>query len=411
MASLMNVDEAVSRILEPIQPLSVEQVTLLDALGRVLAETVTSPLDLPPFANSAVDGYAVRAADVQRTPAKLNVSMDIPAGRAPERALGPGEAARIMTGAPVPEGADAIVMVEHTDSIWRAGDDNSLAPEVVIYEAVSAGANLRPAGENIRSGAVIIQAGQVLRPQDIGMLATAGIARIAVYRQPRAAIITTGDELAAPGTPLKPGQIYDANTYTLAGLVREAGGVPLLLPAASDRLEDVRRLFYDGLSLAPDLLISSAGVSVGAADYVRAVLEELGQVDFWRINLRPGKPLAYGQLQGRPFFGLPGNPVSAMITFEVIVRPALRKMLGMAANPETILATTAEELKSDGRRSYIRVKLSRVEGQLTATMTGTQSSGALMSMVLADGLLVIPEGVTHVSAGTELPVRLLRHDQ
>jgi molybdopterin molybdotransferase len=313
-----------------------------------------------------------------------------------------------MTGAPLPQGADAIVPVEDTDSEWHAGDDQPLPARVTINSAVNVGAAVRRAGENIHAGQKVLPAGIVLRPQDIGMAASIGVGRVPVVRQPRAALLTTGDELASPDTPLAPGQIYDANSYTLAGLVQQAGAQPIVLPPARDSLESVRALFSDALAQQPDIIISSAGVSVGAADYVRVVLEEMGRVDFWRINLRPGKPLAYGHVQGIPFFGLPGNPVSAMVTFDVIVRPALLKMLGQRDTTPLVHATTAEPIESDGRRSYLRVTLERRGGQLVARLTGTQSSGALMSMVLADGLLIVPEGERFVPAGTELAVRLLR---
>jgi molybdopterin molybdotransferase len=210
---------------------------------------------------------------------------------------------------------------------------------------------------------------------------------------------------------LTPGKIRDTNSYTLYGLVKLQGGQPIRLPIAGDTLQDVRHLFLTALEQHPDLIISSAGVSVGAADLVRTVLEELGKIDLWRINMRPGKPLAFGQIQNVPFFGLPGNPVSAMVTFEIFVRPAILKLAGREGEMGLVQAIVGEDIRSDGRRSYLRVRLTRNQGQWVAYTTGTQSSGALMSMVLADGLLIVPEGVTFVQEGTELPVRLLRHLQ
>lgn len=397
-----------AEILASTARLEAQEVSLYDAYGRTLADDLTASIDLPPFDNSSMDGYAVRAADTAQAPVTLDVVMDIPAGAWPSGTVGAGQAARIMTGAPLPQGADAIVPVEDTDSEWHAGDDQPLPARVTINSAVNVGAAVRRAGENIHAGQKVLPAGIVLRPQDIGMAASIGVGRVPVVRQPRAALLTTGDELASPDTPLAPGQIYDANSYTLAGLVQEAGAQPIVLPPARDSLESVRALFRDALAQQPDIIISSAGVSVGAADYVRVVLEEMGRVDFWRINLRPGKPLAYGHVQGIPFFGLPGNPVSAMVTFDVIVRPALLKMLGQRDTTPLVHAITAEPIESDGRRSYLRVTLERRGGQLVARLTGTQSSGALMSMVLADGLLIVPEGERFVPAGTELAVRLLR---
>jgi molybdopterin molybdotransferase len=235
-----------------------------------------------------------------------------------------------------------------------------------------------------------------------------GYNHIQVIRQPRVAILTTGDELVGADQPLSPGKIHDTNSYTLAALVTTYGGQPIRLSPSPDTLEAVRKLFHDALAQKPDIIISSAGVSVGATDLIRIVLDELGEVNLWRINLRPGKPLAFGHLQGIPFFGLPGNPVSAMVTFDVIVRPALLKLAGKPDDTPITTAIVGEDIPSDGRRTYARVKLNYENGQLIARTTGTQSSGALMSMVVADGLLIIPEGMTEVAVGTPLPVRLLR---
>jgi molybdopterin molybdotransferase len=406
MADLLNVDAAIARILEYIQPIEVEAVHLTQALGRILAEDVHSGVDLPPFANSSMDGYAVRAADLGTIPTTLQVVLDIPAGTFPTQMLQAGEAARIMTGAPMPEGADAVIPVEDTDSEWALG---GAAPSTVeIRKGANSGANVRPVGENIAHGQIVLRKGTLLRPQDLGILASIGHAQVQVARQPKVAILTTGDELVTADEALSPGKIRDANSYLLAGLVTEYGGIPLVLPIAPDRLEAVRELFHQALAQKPDLIISSAGVSVGAADYVRTVLEELGEINFWRINLRPGKPLAFGMLHDVPFFGLPGNPVSAMVTFDVIVRPALFKMIGRTDEPETITSVVDEDLISDGRRSYLRVTLHREDGRVIARQTGTQSSGALFSMVLADGLMIVPEGVTEVKKGTNVTVRLLR---
>jgi molybdopterin molybdotransferase len=408
-ADLLNVDEAVRQILQKITPIDEENISFMQGFGRILAENVVSEVDLPPFANSSVDGYAVRSDDLVQIPTTLQVVLDIPAGSFPQRRIQPGEAARIMTGAPIPEGADAVIMVEDTDSEWQLGGE---APRSVeIRKKARPGENVRPIGENVRQGQQVLRRGMILRPQDIGMLASIGQTQVKVARSPRIAILTTGDELVAADEPLSPGKIRDANSYMLAALVIQYGGIPLVQPIAPDRLEAVRTLFQNTLAQKPDMVVSTAGVSVGAADYVRTVLDELGEINFWRINLRPGKPLAFGLLdQGRvPFFGLPGNPVSAMVTFDVIVRPALFRMQGRVDTPETVMAVIDRDVPSDGRRSYIRVTLSRENGKIIARETGTQSSGALMSMVLADGLMIIPEGVTLVKSGTEVTVRLLRN--
>jgi molybdopterin molybdotransferase len=412
LSTLLNVDEAVAQILRGIGLLPAESVPLADSLGRVLAVDIRSEINLPPFANSSMDGYAVRAEDVagaaKDKPAILRVVMDIPAGATPKVVLQNGEAARIMTGAPLPDGANAVVPVEETDSQFNAAGNDPLPAQVVVYKGSKTGDYVRPIGEDIRAGQIVLAAGTTLRPQEIGVLAALGCATVSVIRKPRVAIISTGDELVEVGEPLAPGKIRDSNGYTIAALVTSYGGQPVRLPVARDTLDDVRRAFHDALDSQPDIILSSAGVSVGAFDVVRTVLAELGEVNFWRVNLRPGKPLAFGHLRGVPFFGLPGNPVSAMVTFDVFVRPVLLKMNGQPDAWPTAKALAGEDIPSDGRRSYIRVKLARENGHFVATTTGTQSSGALTSMVLADGLLIIPEGVKHVPAGMELEVRLLK---
>lgn len=413
MADLLSVDEALERILSGITPLPAERVALLESLGRTLAEDIYAEANHPPFPNSSMDGYAVRAEDVAAartdTPACLHVSLDIPAGSAPTQPLHPGEAARIMTGAPLPQGADAVVPVEQTDGRWSAGDQRSLAAEVQVYRAVQPGDYVRQAGEDIRAGQVVLTAGSTLRAPEIGVLAALGCVYVPVTRQPRVAVLSTGDELVDIHEPLPPGKIRDSNGYALAALVATYGGLPFRIPIARDTLDDVRRRFHEALDIRPDLILSSAGVSVGAFDVVRAVLDELGQIDFWRINLRPGKPLAFGHLRDIPFFGLPGNPVSAMVTFDIFVRPVLYRLGNRADESATVMVMTGEDIRSDGRRSYLRVKLTDEDGQLVARLTGTQSSGVLTSMVQADGLLIVPEEVTFVPAGTSLPVRLLRY--
>jgi molybdopterin molybdotransferase len=411
MAELLNVDLALARILEYITPLDSEPIPLTAALGRVLGENIISDVNIPPFPNSSMDGFAVRAADLTGE-TRLRVIMDIPAGTAPTRALQTGEAARIMTGAPMPDGADAVVPVEQTDVQFSIND--ALPEHVTVRQAVKSGDYVRAAGEDFGAGQLIIGAGKLLRPQEIGVLAALGRAQVVVVRQPRVAILSSGDELLTVDEPLTAGKIRDVNAYTLSSLVADNGGKPLPLPIAKDTLESVRTLFREALAQQPDMIISSAGVSVGSFDLVRTVLAELGKVDFWKINLRPGKPLAFGELhdaQGRavPFFGLPGNPVSAMVTFDVLVRPALLKMQGRADDAVVLPVIVGENMNSDGRRSYLRVKLTRDEqGRLTAHSTGTQSSGALTSMIAADGLLIVPEDVTRIEAGTTLTARLLR---
>ncbi|MFQ3567594.1 MAG: gephyrin-like molybdotransferase Glp [Aggregatilineales bacterium] len=409
---LYNVDAALERVLSAIAPLPAETIRLEAAYDRILAQEVIAPISLPPFANSSMDGFAVRASDTvgasRATPVHLRVAFDLPAGTQPPRALASGEAARIMTGAPLPEGADAIVPVEDTDQQFSAGAKDGVPEAISIFREVNAGAFVRPVGEDIQAGQRLLAEGRQISAADMGLLAAIGQAEVRVRRRPRVAVVSTGDELIAIDAPLEPGKIRDSNRYALSGLIQQYGGEPILIPTARDTLEDVRHRFEQALAAQPDIILSSAGVSVGAFDVVRAVLTELGQVDFWRVNLRPGKPLAYGYLRGIPFFGLPGNPVSAMVTFDVFVRPVMLVMGGRSDPLPTITALVGEPISSDGRRSYVRVKLVRDNGQLIAKTTGPQSSGVLSSMVLADGLLIIPEGVTDVEVGEQLPVRLLR---
>ena len=412
MPQLLNADTALANILGDMTKLGHETVPLIQSLDRIIAEDIVSPINLPSFDNSAMDGYAIHAADSQdaseTNPVSLTVVMDILAGAAPTGHLEKGQAARIMTGAPIPAGATAIVPVEDTNDNWQKGDSSPPPPRVSILRSAAEGRHIRRVGENIPAGAAVMAAGTLIRPAELGMLAAVGRTEVKVIRKPKALILTTGDELADIHQPLAPGKIRDTNSYTLAGLIHQAGGIPVRLPIAGDSLDSIRKLYRTALDQQPDMLISSAGVSVGAADLVKVVMNELGDIGFWRINMRPGKPLAYGAIQGIPFFGLPGNPVSAMITFEIFVRPALAKMAGRRYQPQVIKAKIAADMQSDGRRSYNRVTLSRMDGETVAKSTGIQSSGALMSMVLADGLAIIPEDTRFVPAGTELPVILLR---
>ncbi len=412
MNPLLNVDFALKNILADMKTLEAETVSLPDSYDRVLAEDIVSPIDLPPFDNSAMDGYALRYEDSAGAspskPATLAVTMDIMAGSAPDGRLEAGTAARIMTGAPIPQGASAVIPVEDTDDDWSKGEDSPLPAEVRLFKRLALGENIRLAGENIKTGETIMSAGTVIGAAEIGMIAGIGRPRVAVIRQPKVVILSSGDELVDIYDELGPGKIRDTNGYTLAGLIRGAGGVPIRLPIAKDCLGSIRALYRRALDINPDLLISTAGVSVGAADLVRVVMDELGEIDFWRINMRPGKPLAYGTICGVPFFGLPGNPVSTMVTFEALVRPALAKIAGRSVAQRTIKATTTDDMRSDGRRTYARVTVRREGDRFVARSTGIQSSGALMSMVLADGLAIIPEDQTLVPAGGELEVLLLR---
>lgn len=415
MPVLLNVDAALAKILADMKTLPAEPVSLPESHNRVIAGALICPIDLPPFDNSAMDGYAIRwqdSVDASRAhPAAVSVTMDIPAGSLPDRPVAPGQAARIMTGAPIPAGANAVIPVEDTDDDWQKGENSPVPAVVRLYRQLETGENIRYAGENIAAGDTVLSAGTVIGPAEIGMLAAVGCSRVAVVRQPKVAILSSGDELVDIYDELAPGKIRDTNGYTLASLVRQSGGIPIRLPIAKDTLDSIRALYRRALEIKPDLLISTAGVSVGAADLVKEVMHELGDIDFWRINMRPGKPLAYGSMQGLPFFGLPGNPVSTMVTFEVLVKPALAKIAGRPFKRHTVKAITTEALPSDGRRNYVRVFLSQEKGRFLARRTGIQSSGALMSMVKADGLAIVPEGWHGAPAGSELDVIRLRQPE
>jgi len=403
----LTVAQALTAVLDGVSVLPPETVSLLDALGRVLAAPVTAHDSLPPFANSSMDGYALRAADVAEAapdhPITLQVVADIAAGFVSDVGIGPGMAARIMTGAPVPAGADAIVPVEDTNESWR-GKERPLPPAIQIFRSVQPGAYVRQVGEDMLAGQTVMQSGHVLRPQEIGVLASLGVGRVAVVKRPSVAILSTGDELLAVDEPLTPGKIRNSNGYAQAAQVTALGAVPLMLGIAGDTETAVRSRLQAGLEAGVDLFVSSAGVSVGAYDVVKAVLEQEGQVGFWRVRMRPGKPLAYGRYRGVPYLGLPGNPVSAMVSFERFARAAILKMAGHTnlERPQ-VLTVLQESLQSDGRESYIRAIVTRTpEGLYQATTTGSQGSHIMTSLVKANALIIVPEGVTRVEAGEQV---------
>ncbi|HBH02330.1 MAG TPA: molybdopterin molybdenumtransferase MoeA [Candidatus Rokubacteria bacterium] len=396
---MLTVEEALGAILSRVEPLGAERVELLAALGRVLAEPIVARRAVPPWPASSMDGYALRAADTRDGGVDLAVVGRVAAGSLPRRALGRGEAMRIFTGAPLPEGADAVVPQE---DVAAEGD------RVRVAARVARGACVRPAGEDVRAGDLVLEPGHALGPAEVGLLATLGHARVAVGRRPRVAILSTGNELADLGTEPGPGQIANTNTYSLLAQVREAGGEALNLGVAPDRLEAIEARVRAGM--AADVLVSSAGVSVGELDLVREALARAGaELHLWQVAMRPGKPITFGSLGGRPVFGLPGNPVSAMVTFELFVRPALRKLAGARAleRPRVRARALAPIANPGARRGYLRVTLHREAGGLGARLTGDQGSAILRSMVAADGLAVVP-GDTRVAAGEELEVILLR---
>jgi len=410
--NLLSVREAQERILNALQPVGTENLPLRDCIGRVLAEDISATTDLPPFDNSSVDGFALRSADTAlispASPRDLRVVADIAAGSNPQVALRAGEAARIMTGARLPSGADAVIPVEDTDFNIRAA--GTPAPSIVrIFKTLRPGENVRPQGADIHRGQIVLRAGQRLRPQDIGILAMLGIARLPIYRKPRLALLSSGDELLPVEAPLEKGKIRDANSYTLGALIASAGGEVISLGIAPDQRPAIQSLLEKAIEHKADMLITSAGVSVGAFDYLKEIVESNGTLTFWRVNMRPGKPLAFGSYRGIPYIGLPGNPVSAFVGFEVFVRPAIQRLGGEQTTERLRLRVRlAEEIQSDGRESYLRAEISPTsDGTLQARLSEHQGSGNLFSLVRANALLIIPAGVKSLPIGAEVDAWLL----
>jgi molybdopterin molybdotransferase len=398
----VTVGEARRLIVDSVRPLGDETVGLLEAVGRVLAEEVVAQVRIPPADNSAMDGFAVRAADVARVPALLRVVDDLPAGRTPSRKIGPGEAARIMTGAAIPEGADAVVMIESTEPS---------AESVRVLEAVARAENVRRAGADVSPGTRIAGPGARLRPPLVGMLAAIGRTSVRVAQRPRVALLSTGDELVEPDQLRDDGRIASSNSYNLQAALRELGCPVTYLGIAPDRPDVIEARLRQ--ALACDAVISTGGVSVGDRDWIKQVLADLGgEMRLWRVRMKPGAPLAYAQVDGRPVFGLPGNPVSTLVAFEQFVRPALLRMMGHSALYRPVIrATLAEDYeKPAGRLHFVRVQLETRGDATFARPTGDQGSHILLSMVRADGLAIVPEDVTRVAAGSELAVQLLARD-
>ena len=406
-SSGLSAAEAARRILEDVRRQPALRVPLDDALDSVLADDVVSPIDIPAWTNSAMDGYAARGEDVRgasaERPVRLRVVEQLPAGAFPTRALGPGESARIFTGAPLPEGADTVVRQEDTDQ----GADT-----VTILRDRDVGVNIRRTGEDIRRGTTVLTAGMALGPAHLGVLASLAVAQPLVYRRPRVAILGSGDEIVDVDRPeeiLSGRKIASSNTHTLVALVRHAGGEPVNLGIARDTPESLRAHLERALDC--DLLVTTAGISVGEHDYVRSVLDALGaEQRFWKLRMRPGAPVGFGLLRGIPWLGLPGNPVSTMVTFELFVRPAIRKMCGHALPfRRGVRVRMAEPVSLKPKlQHFLRAIVREGPDGPEARLTGPQGSGILTSMVLANALLVVPEGQFETPAGSM--VQALRLD-
>jgi molybdopterin molybdotransferase len=399
---MISVEDALRNILDAVDVLGLEKVNILSALGRVIGEDVFSGRAIPPKDNSAMDGYAVRSMDVfgasEKNPILLDVIEDLPAGSVSRETIGKGQAARIMTGAYVPEGADAVIPVEETKK-----EDK----RVVIFSGVQTGENIRFAGEDVQTGELVIQKGEILRPAHIGMLASLGRSFVFVHQKPLIAVVSSGDELADIDEP-SPFKIVSSNSYSLAALILACGAVPMQMGIAKDRREDLIEKFR--AAMRADLILSSGGVSVGDFDLVKDVMKQKGnQMNFWQVAMKPGQPLAFGSLEDVPVIGLPGNPVSSMISFEQFARPAILKMMGHKnIFRKTVTARLTEDIhKKAGKRHFIRGIIKQDATGYTARTTGEQGSGILKSMVMANGLIILPPELTKAGTGEEVTVQLL----
>lgn len=397
---MLTVDEARARVLAAVEPCREAEVALESALGLVTSTDIVAPHPLPRFDNSAMDGYAVRADDVadasDSTPVALRVVAEAKAGSPATVSVEPGTAIRIMTGASVPPGADAIVIVEDTTE-----------EDATVVVRAPAGRHIRRAGEDLESGDVAVAAGTELDPGSLALLAALGFARVRVHRRPRIALLVTGDELVGPGEELAPGQIRDSNSTALRTLAFEAGAEVSFYSRVPDDLSDALGVF-ERASGEADFIVSSGGVAVGRYDVVREVVEKLGRIDLWRVAMQPGKPAVLGWVHDVPFLGLPGNPVSVHVSFEQFVRPAIRKMLGCRRllRPRLTARLTEDIRKKPGRVHFVRVRLTWHAGRLHATPTGAQGSHIQTSLVACDGTALFPPEAEHLPAGSEITVEV-----
>ena len=406
MPETMTVEQALKLVLGFVKPLESERVALLDALGRVLAEDATSDIDVAPFDNSAMDGFAVRAVDLagasEGTPVELDVVAHIAAGDWWDGEVAAGQAARIMTGSPVPAGADSIVMVEYSRAVTG---DGGLGSRVALSVEPKLGEHIRRRGEEVLAGDVVLTAGDVLGPAAIGLLASTGHDTVAVYRRPRVGVLSTGSELVEVAETPGPGKIRNSNSYSIAAQVLAAGATPVRYGIVPDDMDATRAAFELAASEC-DFILTSGGVSVGDFDFVKPVLEELGELTFCKVKMRPGNPQTLGTIKGVPFFGLPGNPTSTYVGFEIFVRPALRVMQGFSAiaRPVTVARLSHDVKKKQDRRYYLRGRCSSAsDGRgYEAALSGSQSSALLTAAHRGNCFVVLPEGDGVFSAGTQV---------
>jgi molybdopterin molybdotransferase len=403
MSDLTRLEDALKIVLDTVPVLGIEKISLLDALGRVLAQDIIAERDNPPWNNSAMDGFAVRYEDIKQehaisTPTILKVIEDVPAGRFPMKTVAKGEAIRIMTGAPIPQGADTVLKIEDTEASRDA---------VKVFKPEQQGANIRPQGEDVKKGDCIIPKGKVIRPAEAGMLAILAKPFIFVHQRPRVAILSTGDELADLDERLTDEKIINSNSYGIAASVREAGGLPHLLGIAKDNPDDLKAKIRQGLNA--DILVLSGGVSMGDYDFTKTVFQELGaEMNFWKLAIRPGQPVAFGKIGKTLAFGLPGNPVSSMVTFEQLVRPAMLQMCGHTVLHRPVVQAILQERfsKRPDRRHFLRGILWMERGMLMVRTTGPQGSGILTSLVKANGLIDIPVEVEKLKPGDVVNVQV-----
>ena len=418
---MLTVEEALQKILGEVNVLETEYVPIMDSLGQVLAEDIKSDINVPPLDNSAMDGYAVRAADTkgasEKTPIILKVIDTVIAGAISKKELTPGTAIRIMTGAPLPKGSDGVIQFENTDEEKRkqTATDNS-ATQVGIYEEIKTGNSVRSAGEDVKRGSIILKQGTTIRPAEIGVMASIGRAQVKVIRRPVVAVLSTGNELVEVGKPLPEGKIYNSNSYSIGSLVKKYGGIPKMLGFALDNEKSLIGKLKEAQDA--DMLLTTGGVSMGDYDMVKDILARDGEMVFWKVRVKPGKPLAFGKIKGKsqdgkartiPHLGLPGNATSCMVSFELFVRPAMLKMMGKKKlDKPAVPAIMEDSVKNDaGRRIYDRAITEKQNGQYHARLTGPQGSGILTSMALANSLVVIPEETDKVNKGDTIQALML----